>query len=73
MTFGQRLTTLRESRDLTMSEAAAAAGAPLKQWRKWEDDVQKPQVVTLGSIATGIRMSPSDLWWLVTGIRSRSS
>lgn len=71
MTFGQRLTTLREDRDLTLHEAACACGFDARQWRHWEDELQKPKMDTLPEIVAGLDLKPVDLMWLITGIRPR--
>lgn len=71
MTFGQRLTTLREDADLTMSEAAKSCGFERRQWCQWEDEVQKPKMDTLPRIVDGLSLSACDLMWLVTGRRPR--
>lgn len=72
MTFGQRLVEIRVERNLMPPEAARAAKTVPDQWRKWEGDIQKPKLDTLEAITRGLRLTPDELFYLVTGIRPRT-
>ena len=71
MTFDQRLEQIRAARCMTVEEAAEASGASVKQWRKLEGGIHKPNIVTLENITRGLSLTPDQLFYLVTGARPR--
>lgn len=59
--FHKRLSERRAALGLSQNEAAAATGATLRNYQRWEAGDNLPHLRQLPAIAAGLRTTPSEL------------